>query len=205
MNELVFYISASSGLILSVLFLAPLLFPRFQFFPPPSKESWQYFAFWLLFRIMFLSLVALTILSFNPVPFLNYSFRYAVALPLMLGGFGLATYLSFALGWRNAHGEAKGLVKSGFYRFSRNPVYVTSIIGMLGWGLFANSLYVYVVLVFWAIMYIVSPFVEEQWLEKQYGSEFVAYKNQVPRFLGIPKKNLTRPSKTVPLRSTGRS
>ena len=96
--------------------------------------------------------------------------------------------MSIKLGWGNAHGEAKGLVVTGWYRWSRNPIYVASFVGMLGWGLFVNSSYVYTILSLWALMYVLAPFIEEPWLQKKYGDEFSIYKTKVPRFVGLSKK-----------------
>lgn len=188
MNQLIFVISILS--IISILIASALSLTRkeIEFFPPPNKKSWQYLLFWSLFRVMFIGLTFLSVSSFNSAPFVNAWFRYLAWLPIMLLGFGSATYLSMKLGWENAHGEAKGLVISGWYRWSRNPIYVVSLIGMLGWGLFINSFYVYILLVLWALMYIIAPYIEEPWLEEKYGGEYLAYKSQVPRFLAYPKE-----------------
>ena len=189
MNAIIFIISLISATLLMLLSLVPLFKSSFVFFPPPSKDSWQYKVFWLLFRLMFIGLVILSFTSYNSAPVFNQFVRFLVWLPVLLLGFGLATYLSSQLGWANAHGEAKGLMVSGCYKWSRNPIYVSSLFGMLGWGLFVNSVYVYLLLGLWAIMYLIAPFVEERWLEKTYGQDFLLYKSRVPRFLGIPSKN----------------
>lgn len=158
----------------------------FYFFPPPARNSWQYLTFWTLFRIMFFGLLVLSFLDFNPEPFFGAADRYAIWLPLMLVGFAGATYLSARLGWKNAHGEKGGLVVSGLYRWSRNPIYVSSLVGLLGWAFFVNSGYVTTILTLWALLYILAPFVEETWLERVYGEEYLEYKKSAPRFIGIP-------------------
>jgi protein-S-isoprenylcysteine O-methyltransferase Ste14 len=165
---------------------------KFEFFPPPSKSSWQYRMFWVLFRLMFLGLVVLSFSSFNTIPSIATWLRFSLGLPLLILGFGVATYLSIKLGWENAHGEEKGLVVTGWYRWSRNPIYVASFIGMFGWGLFINSSYAYAILSLWGFLYILAPFIEEPWLQKRYGNDFIVYKSQVPRFVGLRKKNLTK-------------
>ena len=40
-------------------------------------------------------------------------------------------------------------------------------------------------LLMWALFYLLAPFLEEPWLEQEYGSEYLAYKKRVPRFLGF--------------------
>lgn len=173
-----------------VLSLVALLFRNFEFFPPPRKDSWQYRVFWILFRVMFLGLLYLSFAEFGSQPVFESWTRYFLWLPLLILGFGSATYLSARLGWQNAHGVQEGLVVSGWYRWSRNPIYVTSFVGMIGWGFFVNSYYVSVLLSLWGLMYLIAPFVEERWLEGKYGTEFLSYKANSSRFFGFPK---TRP------------
>ena len=80
--------------------------------------------------------------------------RFFVGVPLLILGFGVATYLSIKLGW----------------------------------GLFVNSNYVYIILSLWALIYLLAPFIEEPWLQKRYGDDFSIYKTKVPRFVGLRKK-----------------
>jgi protein-S-isoprenylcysteine O-methyltransferase Ste14 len=188
MNLLIFIVSIFSITLILVFSLFSVISRDFEFFPPPSKNSWQYRIFWLLFRLMFLGLVILSFSSFNTLSGIAAWLRFFLGLPLLILGFGVATYLSIKLGWENAHGEKKGLVVTGWYRWSRNPIYVASLVGMFGWGLFVNSGYVYVILFLWAFLYVLSPFFEEPWLQKRYVEDFSMYKDQVPRFVGLVKK-----------------
>ena len=165
---------------------------KYQFWPPPEGGSWQHKLFLFLFRLMFYGLVVLSFLDYNTINSVNEELRFALSLPLILTGFGTAFYLTFYMGWKNAFGEKRGLITSGLYNYSRNPVYVVSIVGMLGWGILANSWLVYIILTLWATMYLLAPFIEEPWLERAYGKEFIFYKNNVPRFIGLRKSNLTK-------------
>ena len=167
--------------------LSAFIVDNFEFFPPPSTDSWQYHAFRALFRIMFVGLLILSFFEFSQEPVFAPWLRYIVWLPLMIIGFGGATYLTTKLGWKNAFGEKDGLVVTGLYRWSRNPIYVVSIAGMVGWGFFVNSYYVSTILSLWALMYLLAPFVEERWLERTYGEQFMAYKKDTSRFIGFPK------------------
>lgn len=180
-----FALSAFSITLIVCLSIASLKFVGLHFFPPPEKGSWQYVTFWTLFRLLFFGLVALSILDFESVTHANFTLRMYVALPVLILGFGLAFYLSYFLGWKNAHGQACGLVTSGWYSVSRNPVYVVSILGMIGWAVFVGSFHVSILLVLWATLYIVAPFVEEPWLLKTYGIEYRTYQSEVPRFFGF--------------------
>lgn len=86
------------------------------------------------------------------------------------------------MGWRNAFGEKRGLVTDGYFSISRNPVYVATWVGLVGWAFIINSTFVTILLGFWAALYLLAPIFEEPWLEEVYGDEFRAYKNQVRRF-----------------------
>lgn len=187
MSQIVFYIALLSIAAILILSLLAFVSDNFSFFPPPSRDSWQYRVFWILFRLMFIGLLYLSYSEFSPQPFFSSQLRYFFWLPLLALGFGAATIISAKLGWENAHGEKGGLIVSGLYRWSRNPIYATSLVGMIGWGFFVNSHYVSTLLGLWALMYLLAPFIEEQWLEKTYGDQFLNYKNRTSRFFGFPK------------------
>lgn len=155
----------------------------FQFWPPPEGKSWQHRSFLLLFRLYLYPLIALSILEFELASGVSALWQYFVGGILLLVGFGLAMRITLQMGWRNAFGEKKGLITEGWFSISRNPVYVVTWIGLLGWGLIVGKWSVAALLVLWAIMYVLAPFLEEPWLERQYGEEFKTYKSKVPRFL----------------------
>ena len=171
---LVYGIALISGLLLAGFSVATLVRPALNFWPPPCAGSWQHVLFRIFFRVFFLSLTLLSVITFGDGNFVIW--RYAIGIPLLLVGFGLAIHWTNFLGWRNAFGEAQGLITDGPYRWSRNPIYVVSILGMLGWGLIVASWSVSSLLVMWAFFYVLAPFMEEPWLEHQYGATFTSYK-----------------------------
>ena len=164
----VFSIAAIAGCLLVVLSAATWFAPRLAFWPPPQVDSWQYRTFWWLFRVLVLGVVMSSFLDFGglgrPLPL-----QRVVGTALAAMGFGLAFWATHELGWRDAHGEANALKTTGWFGWSRNPIYVVSIVGMAGLGLLAHSAYVYTLLALWATMYLVAPFLEEPWLELRYG------------------------------------
>jgi len=188
MTDTIFFISLTSGVSIFILSLFQSFYKELQFWPPPTSKSWQHRLFLFLFRIMFYSLIALSVLDYNANEYINEELRFFIGLPLLLIGFGMAFYLTYYLGWRNAFGEKRGLITSGIYSYSRNPVYVVSIIGMIGWCVFASSLQVGTILLLWSVMYVLAPLIEEPWLEKAYGEEYLSYKTRVPRYFGVPNK-----------------
>ena len=187
MANLVFSLSFMSALLIFALALASLVLKDFQFWPPPRKSSWQYHVFWWLFRVVIAGIMILSVIDLNGLAVLNHPIRLYAGIVLAILGFSLAFYITFYLGWRNAHGEAEGLKTTGWYAWSRNPVYFVSFFGFIGWAFAVNSAYVYVLFAFLIAFYIIAPFLEEPWLEKRYGETYLEYKANVPRFFGIPK------------------
>ena len=156
---------------------------EFQFFPPPSGSSWQHRTFMWLFRLFLYPLIALTLIAFEPVPQSDHTLHYGLGGLFFLCGFGMAVWITLQMGWRNAFGEKRGLVTDGWFRFSRNPVYVATWIGLAGWGLIADALPVTILLLAWAALYLLAPFFEEPWLEEQYGATYRDYKTRTRRFV----------------------
>ena len=101
----------------------------------------------------------------------------------MLIGFGMAVRITLYMGWRNAFGEKLGLKTTGWFGLSRNPIYVFTWLGMIGWAMLANSWMITFLLSAWAIMYMVAPYFEEPWLEAEYGEDYLKYKKSVRRFV----------------------
>ena len=156
---------------------------RFEFWPPPAPKSWQHRTFLALFRLFLYPLVVLSFLEFQIANNATGLSRQAIGGLLLLLGFGLALRITLQMGWRNAFGEKKGLVTDGWFAISRNPVYVATWAGLLGWGLVLGQSSVTVLLTLWALLYVLAPFLEERWLERQYGDEFRRYKSSVARFV----------------------
>ena len=78
----------------------------------------------------------------------------------------------------------KRLVTRGFYRYTRNPMYVASLTLVLGWA----TLFGAAVLVAYAILLFVffSLFIrlyEEPRLAREFGEEYATYRAQVGRWL----------------------
>ena len=103
----------------------------------------------------------------------------------MVVGISLAMHWTGFLGWRNSFGEPTDLKTTGPFYWSRNPVYMATIVGMMGWALVANSAFPSILLALWALLYIAAPFVEEPWLAREFGKEYRSYMDQTPRYFRI--------------------
>jgi protein-S-isoprenylcysteine O-methyltransferase Ste14 len=76
------------------------------------------------------------------------------------------------------------IVRTGLYRFSRNPIYLAFSLLQLGIALWVNSLWLVVTLVpAVAVMSLVVIPREERYLEARFPSEYSSYRASVRRWL----------------------
>jgi len=106
---------------------------------------------------------------------------------IFAAGFVLAVWARFAMGSRwnppeqHTEGRQDGLVTGGPFTRSRNPIYLGSLLITIGFGLAVRSYFFFaVILLYWSFRK--NVVVEEVLLEKAFGTEYLAYKNRVPRF-----------------------
>ena len=104
---------------------------------------------------------------------------------LIIFGFGAALWVTGKLGWKQAFGAAEGMVTAGPYAYSRNPVYVATWAGMIGWALCLPHPAILIPLALWALLYYLAPSLEEPWLEQKFGAAYITYKAKTPRFFGL--------------------
>jgi protein-S-isoprenylcysteine O-methyltransferase Ste14 len=181
----IFILSFSALTALNILLLLTVFTDVLKLWPTPSKQSWQTYVFWPLFRIGLGLTILLGVMSFAAAP--HYDLQAAFGVPLALAGLGLTVYGYFDLGIDNTYGSDDGLVTSGLYRYSRNPQYVASIVGFLGLGVAAASMPVALLCVLAIGVYMLLPLAEEPWLERTYGASYRRYKQRTPRFLSVAK------------------
>lgn len=76
------------------------------------------------------------------------------------------------------------LVTGGPYRVSRHPIYVALILILLGLAIEANSLwFVLLTVVFWGAVQWLTVVREEEYLEREFGAEYLRYKSSVRQWL----------------------
>ena len=82
-----------------------------------------------------------------------------------------------------ANRPTTAIVRTGPFRFSRNPIYLAFTLLQLGIAIWVNSLWILATLMASvALMHIVIAR-EERYLERKFGAEYVAYKSSVRRWL----------------------
>lgn len=82
--------------------------------------------------------------------------------------------------------QAKALVMSGLYRFSRNPMYLGMVLILFGEALVLGNFFVVLAPILFVICITYMQIIpEEKVLEMKFGQEYIHYKKSVPRFVLI--------------------
>ena len=78
------------------------------------------------------------------------------------------------------------LVESGVFRLSRNPVYLSMVLLVVGVGLALNSFWSLVLAVPTGyVLYLAAIRPEERYLEAKFGDAYRAYRERVPRWFSV--------------------
>ena len=75
------------------------------------------------------------------------------------------------------------IVRTGPYRFSRNPIYLAFSVFQLGVAIWVNSLWLLATLAGAVVLVSVVIRREERYLEQEFGAEYLEYKRSVRRWL----------------------
>ena len=159
-----------------------VIFPKRRIWPPPKKTSWQYILTWLLFYLVFLLNFVLLLLDWNSWIFTE-SFRFFIAIPLIILGGMLVSWGIITLGTKNTSGIKDQFITKGPYRYTRNPQYLGDNILFFGIIIMSNSLITLITHALLILVFLITPWAEERWLEEQYNEIYKEYKKVVPRFI----------------------
>lgn len=159
-----------------------IAFPKKRIWPPPQKKSWQHRLVWTCFYLVFLSNALLFFLDWNSWILFDPT-RFILGTPLIVIGVLLLLWGMNTLGVQNTSGVRDGLVQDGPHRFTRNPQYLGDMLLFVGLSLVANSLLLWVTHGLLILVFLITPFVEEIWLEEQYGDDYRSYERMASRFL----------------------
>lgn len=184
MKWLMFIIALVLELFYILMFILTIRLPSFRFWPPPSARSWQFFAIWLIASLVGVCFLFLGFLDYDSFVF-HQRGRFPVALGLFIGGSLLGTWAFLTFDLRTTIGLGDRLIATGPYRYSRNPQYIGDSVSILAYMLFMNSSMVWMVGFLGIILNLLAPFTEEPWLEERFGTAYLEYKRQVPRFIDL--------------------
>ena len=186
LTSFVFAAGIAAGATLDLLLLRTLYAPPFRIWPTPEPGSRQSLTFWGLFRGGMIATFAVALLDWNGAGLLDAS-RFLIGLPLFLVGFGVTVCGYFNLGLGNTYCGAEGLVRNGLYRFSRNPQCASSILGLIGLAISANSWLAFPLAALMSGAYVLMALTEEAWLEAHYGAPYRDYCARTARFVDVPE------------------
>ncbi len=142
------------------------------------------------FVALALALIMWAIASFTQPVEVPFALRLGAALALVIVGQSIS--ISAMVAFRRAKttvnpikaSAASSLVRSGVYRFTRNPMYLGLLLTLLAWAVFlSNPLALLFVPLFVLYMnrYQIGP--EERVLSSLFGAEYAAYGKKVRRWL----------------------
>jgi len=123
--------------------------------------------------------------------------RFSLLTPVAVGGgivligAGVAVYLSatYVFGFKRQLGlDTTRLVTEGIYRWSRNPLFVSWTLVLVGLGLVCESAMILVLaLVFWVSYRLCLP-LEEELLGRLFGETYETYRHRTHRYFGRPRR-----------------
>ena len=123
-----------------------------------------------------------------PLPFLPGTLAVPLGVPLVAVAIALFSYSVAKFRAAGTPVPARKpttvIVRTGPYRFSRNPIYLAFSVFQLGIAIWANSVWLLATLVgAVALIHYLVIRREEQYLERKFGAQYADYKASVRRWL----------------------
>jgi protein-S-isoprenylcysteine O-methyltransferase Ste14 len=182
MKHIIFLIVIFTNILGILGALFSILFPKSRIWPPPRKNSWQFWSTWIVLTIGLSGVTILGFLDWGSIGF-NHWIRYIIGIFFMLCGISLIIWGAYILGLNQSLGLSGLLITIGPYKFTRNPQYLGYLIFYPGFIIFTSSFMALVSGILVMLIFILAPFAEEPWLREKFGEEYEKYVKQVPRFL----------------------
>ena len=179
----IWIVTVFAEIIYLALLVVSITLPERRIWPPPARKSWQFRLVWTLIVLAYGGLHLLALLDWNTFIFPAW-LRFGVGVPLLVAGAGFALWGVAALSWHLSLGLKGELITGGPYRYSRNPQYVGDTALCLAIVLISNAALAVVPGLLGALLFVVTPFSEEPWLEGRFGAAYKNYCKKTPRFLG---------------------
>jgi len=138
-----------------------------------------------------------TLRSYTPIPFLLVMiiFHNPTATTMTIG-FIMVAFGEFMRFWGVAYAGsltrvtgnvgAPEVIVAGPFAYVRNPLYVGNMLTYVGIGIMSNALFPWLILaaaLWFAFQYYQIVMREEEFLEKEFGAEYLEFKRNVPRFI----------------------
>ena len=169
-------------ILLAFALLKSLIDTSHRIWPPPKRKSWQFYYIWILTYTSILGLIILGLVDWYSSIFQNL-FWLIVGGTLFIIGLFILSWGVRTLSLNVSHGVKGELITEGLYRFSRNPQYLGISTAILGYIFLTNSILTLISGVIGIILFLLTPFVEEPWLRKEFGTKYDDYCEKVRRFL----------------------
>ena len=182
MKQILFMGSIVIEVVYLLFFVLSIRRPGFQFWPPPSHRSWQFFTAWLLAALVFVGFFFVGLLDFNSAMLCAW-LRFPIGILLHISGSLIGSWYFKSLGLHATIGLVDRLITKGPYQYSRNPQYMGDILHIFGFMMITNSWMAWIIGVFGIVLNLLAPFTEEPWLEERFGDAYLEYKQEVPRFI----------------------
>ena len=167
-----------SGIVFSI------FFPKRRIWPPPKKDSWQFWVSWILFDIGMVSSGLIGLIYLDTLGD-GFWIRIFVGGSAILTGAGVALWGVRKLSTHQSFGLKGKLITEGPYQYSRTPQYIGFILMYAGMILVTYSFMALVTGTIMIVIFAILPFSEEPWLIQQYGKAYAEYCRHVPRFIGL--------------------
>jgi len=147
------------------------------------------------FIVPFFIIYYLNFFSLNiPIP-LNYIGIILIILGIIIYSLSCYYFIFYGEGTPSPLEEPKNLITHGIYKYTRNPMYISGILIVLGLAVFLNSLMILIYcLLLFLIYHSFIVFYEEPHLRKKFGKYYEEYCKNVPRWirLKLPQRNNNR-------------
>ncbi len=146
----------------------------------------------VLLSTIIYALILLRLTVLNPkwileIDLLEYSFIKIVGLIFVTVGFifGILALIAMKNSWRVGikYDQKTDLVKTGIYRVSRNPYFLSYDILILGYILIFPSIILIVLFLALAVVFHKMILEEEKYLESVHEDNYLDYQNEVNRYL----------------------
>ena len=179
--EILLGVTLAAQLVLFIFTAVSFLAPEHRIWPPPSRHGWQFYATWFLSWVTLSGVFLLAIFDENSLR-LPLWLRLSAGLPLLGLGASLIAWGFRELSVQTTLGLEGDLIRSGPYRWSRNPQYLGVCLYLASLVSLSGSLFTAIGCLAIGLWFIVTPFVEEPWLAARFGADYEAYRRAVRRF-----------------------